>query len=210
MAIRRPVVLFATSIGLVVAALTAFSIRDPDLWSSPDRRAERLLQQGKFVDASQTYLDPYRRGVALYRAGDFKAATAAFATVAIPEAAFNRGNSLVMQGQYADAVGSYDRALSLRPGWKEAEENRAIAVIRRDRMDFQGGYATGGRIKADQVVFGKKKDSWPGEQTEVTEGEGLSDEELRGLWLRRVHTRPADFLRAKFAFQTQLDRGSAP
>jgi Ca-activated chloride channel family protein len=29
----------------------------------------------------------------------------------------------------------------------------------------------------------------------------LSDDELKALWLRRVETKPADFLRAKFAYQ---------
>ena len=37
----------------------------------------------------------------------------------------------------------------------------------------------------------------------------LSDEELRALWLRRVQTKPADFLRAKFAFQAQSQEGGA-
>jgi Ca-activated chloride channel homolog len=185
-------------------------VQDPNFWSSPDQRAERLFRQRKFAEASKTYRDPYRRGIALYRAGDFKTAAATFATIATPEAAFDRGNSLVMQGKYADAVESYDRALSIRAGWKEAEENRAIAVVRRERMNFQGGDATGGEITSDQVVFGEKQDSRPGEQTEVMEGKRLSDEELRGLWLRRVQTKPADFLRAKFAFQAQSHEGNAP
>ncbi len=157
-----------------------------------------------------TFSDPYRRGVALYRAGEFKEAAATLATVATPEAAFDWGNALVMQGKYADAITSYDRALSLRPGWKMAADNRAIAVVRRDRMTFEGGDATGGQLKADQIAFDKKKGPQQGEQTEVTEGERLSDEELRGFWLRRVQTRPADFLRAKFAFQAQSHQGNVP
>jgi Ca-activated chloride channel family protein len=206
----RPVVLFAASLGLATAALALASARNPDLWSSPDRRADRLLRQGKFEEASKAYLDPYRRGVALYRAGEFKDAAAAFATVATPEAAFDRGNALVMQGKYADAVASYDRALSLKPGWKVAEDNRAVAVVRRDRLDFKGGDATGGRVKADEIVFEKGKNAQPGERTEVAGGDPLNDEELRGLWLRRVQTRPADFLRAKFAFQAQANERKPP
>jgi Ca-activated chloride channel homolog len=91
-----------------------------------------------------------------------------------------------------------------------AADNRAIAVVRRDRMTLEGGYATGGQLKADQIVFGKQKEPRQGEQTEVAEGERLSDEQLRGLWLRRVQTKPADFLRAKFAFQAQSHPGNVP
>jgi Ca-activated chloride channel family protein len=208
MTTRRPLVLFAVALGIAGTALALASARNPDLWSSPDQRADRLFRAGAVEDAAKAYRDPYRRGVALYRAGNFKDAAAAFATVATPEAAFDRGNALVMQGKYADAIASYDRALSLQPGWTEAEENRAVAVVRRDRMTFKGGDATGGQVKADKIVFEKGKNSQPGESTEVAGGDPLSDEELRGLWLRRVQTKPADFLRAKFAFQTQ--EGKAP
>jgi Ca-activated chloride channel family protein len=149
-----------------------------------------------------------RRVVAPGAATELRAA--AFAATATPEAAFDRGNALVMRGQYADAIKSYDRALTLRPGWKEAEDNRAIAVVRRDRMTFQGGDNTGGQVKADKIVFEKGKNSRPGEKTDMAGGRPLSDEELRGLWLRRVRTKPADFLRAKFAFQEEAKEGGAP
>jgi Ca-activated chloride channel family protein len=32
----------------------------------------------------------------------------------------------------------------------------------------------------------------------------MNDAELRNLWLRRVQTAPADFLRAKFAYQASM------
>jgi Ca-activated chloride channel family protein len=204
----RPLVLCAASLGIAGAALALASARNPDLWSTPDRRADRLFREGRFAEAATTYQDPYRRGVALYRAGNFKDADAAFATVATSEAAFDRGNCLVMLGKYDDAIKSYDRALTLRPGWVEAAENRAVAVVRRDRLRLQGGDATGGQVKADKIVFEKGKDPNPGEKTEVAGGDPLTDEELRGLWLRRVQTKPADFLRAKFAYQAQ--EGQAP
>jgi len=40
----------------------------------------------------------------------------------------------------------------------------------------------------------------------------MSDEAIRALWLKRVHTQPADFLRAKFVFQLQTPpaAGAAP
>lgn len=201
MTTRRPLALFLGALGIVAVALAIASVRNSNFWLSPDQRADRLFREGKMDDAAKAYLDPYRRGIALYRAGNFKDAAAAFATVATPESEFDRGNALVMLGKYDDAIKSYDRALSLQPSWKEAAENRAVAVVRRDRMSFKGGNASGGQVKADKIVFEKGKNSQPGEKTEVAGGEPLSDEELRGLWLRRVQTEPADFLRAKFAFQ---------
>jgi Ca-activated chloride channel homolog len=188
--------------------LTAFGpSRRPELWFTPEQSADRLFRQEKYDLAAKTSGDPQRRGAAYYRAGDFKQATTAFARVSSAEGAYDRANALVMRGKYADAVKSYDRALLLRPGWKEAEENRAVAVVRRDRMNFKGG-DSGDNEKADDVVFEKGKKAG-GDEVQVAGGEPLSDEQLRAMWLRRVQTKPADFLRAKFAFQLQQSEGGA-
>src|SRR5262249_48233652 len=67
MAPQRRLLLFAVSLVIAGVALALASARNPNLWSSPDRRADRLLHDGKFEDAARAYRDPYRRGVALYR-----------------------------------------------------------------------------------------------------------------------------------------------
>ncbi len=79
--------------------------------------------------------------------------------------------------------------------------NREIAVMRAASLVHEGGDMTGGMLGADEIVFSDKK-SPPSDQTEETDGgDPLSDEELRLIWLRQVQTKPADFLRAKFAYQ---------
>ena len=51
-------------------------------------------------------------------------------------------------------------------------------------------------------MFDTKKSGGQDGGTEQVEGEQtMSDMELQALWLRRVQTKPADFLRARFAFQ---------
>lgn len=174
--------------------------RNPDFWLTPDQQGDRLLREHKFEAASKVYTDPARRGVAFYQGGDFKSAAAAFSQSAQPEAVFNHGNALMMLGKYDDAVKAYDRALTLRPDWKAAEENRAIAVVRRDHLKMTGGDEVGGQLKPDSVVYekGAKKS---GETVQVDAGPPKNDQELQALWLRHVQTKPADFLRSKFAFQ---------
>ncbi len=158
--------------------------------------------------------DPWRRGAAPYRAGDFKAAEAAFARVGSADGAYDHGNALVVLGKCDAAVASYDRALALRPGRTEATDSRAVAAVRRDRLKTVGGNATGGEVKADAGVFEKGKAKAEAGVVEVAGGKPLSAEEIRGLWLKRVQTKPADFLRAKFAYDgrqaVRSDAGPVP
>lgn len=184
--------------------------RRPELWFTPDQRGDQLMSQQKYDEAAKVYADPMRRGIAFYKAGNFKSAATEFSRVATPDSTFNQANALVMLGKYDDAIKAYDRALKLQPHWQEAEDNRAVAVIRRDRLKTTGGDETGGQIKPDEVVYekGSKK---TGDTVQVDEGPPLDDKQLQALWLRRVQTKPADFLRAKFAVQSaQSSDGAAP
>lgn len=175
--------------------------RSPQLWFTPDQQGDHLMRLGKYAEAAKVYVDPVRQGTAFYRAGDFKSAATAFSHGATPEAVFNRANALVMLGKYDDAVKGYDRALKLRTNWKEAQDNRAVAVVRRERMKTTGGDVTGGEIKPDEVIF-QKGPKQAGQPVQVDAGGPMKDQDLQALWLRRVQTKPADFLRAKFVYQS--------
>jgi Ca-activated chloride channel family protein len=185
---------------VLLAALAIGTARDRDFWSTPAQRGDALMARKQFAEAAKTYDDPYRQGVALYRGGDFKAAAEAFGRATSAEAAYDRGNAFVLLGKYDLAIKSYDRALTLRPDWPEAADNRGLAVLRRDRLKTKGGDATGGQVAPDDIVVNNNKGQ-DGQPTTTDGGAPLSDQELRGMWLRNVQTRPADFLRAKFAFQ---------
>lgn len=175
-----------------------------NLWLTPDQQGQRLLAQGRYAEAAQHFRDPHWQGVALYRAGQFKEAAATFARIDTPEAVFDRGNALVMLGKYAEAIASYDHALQRRPDWPDAKANRALAEARRKLLappaDDAGG--TGGQLEADAYTFDDRpQQSSDAKEVEVVAGENLSNEQVQALWLRRVQTKPADFLRAKFAYQ---------
>ena len=179
-----------------------------DFFVTADQRGQYLLNQQAYQEAAATFVDPMRRGAALYRNGDFKHAASVFAGVPGEEAAFNRGNALVMQGKYSEAVESYDRALQRRPDWLQAKTNREIALGRAKRMDFEGGDMTGGKMGADEIVFDLKKDSSDAGTETMDAQQEPSDEALREMWLRQVQTTPGDFLKAKFAFQQAMRQSS--
>ena len=179
-----------------------------DLWFTSDQQGQRHFQREEFAGAAQTFRDPMWVGVAWYRAGEFEKAAQAFGRLDSAEADYNQGNAWLMRGKYDDAVASYDRALEKRPDWKEAEVNRALAIARGSRVEQKGGDMGDQTIGADKIVFdkGSNKD---GQDTEVSGGKALSDQEMQALWLRRVQTRPADFLRSKFAYQRALQQEDA-
>ena len=198
--LRRPAVVLA--IALPVLGLAVGTWRNPEFWFTADQQGERLLRRGEFAEAAERFRDPLRGGSAWYRAGEFEKAAAAFMRSTAPEAHYNRGNSLVFLGKYDEAVEAYDKALAKRPDWEAARSNRELALNRAERLKREGGEGTGGKLGADEIVFEPGKKGGGGEETEVTaEGGEMSDQELQALWLRRIQTKPADFLKAKFSWQ---------
>ena len=175
------------------------------LWTSADQRGRYLFEHGRFADAASDFRDPMWRGVAQMRAGDFKAAEASFAGVDTPDGAYNQANALVMLGKYDDAVKRYDHALERRPDWAEAKSNRQIAQLRAERLKAPGADAGDQREGADQIIYDKEAKNPEGQETQ-TDGAPMNDEAVRALWLKRVQTKPADFLRARFAWQLQAQQ----
>lgn len=206
---------FALLAVVLVAALSIGAWRTgwDRLWASPDQRGRCLSQHGRWAEAADAFADPMWRGVAQFRAGDFKAAETSFAGIDTAEGAYNQANALVMLGKYAEAVKRYTRALELRPDWPQAQANRRIAGLRAEQLKAPGGDVGDQREGADQIVYDKDASSSEGEKTQAP-GAPMDDAAARALWLKRVRTQPADFLRARFAFQLQTQapagEGKAP
>jgi len=198
----RPLASMAVVAALAVATLAigAWQIGWANLWTTPDQRGRRLMAEQDYREAARTFADPMWAGVARFRAGEFKDAAETFGGLATAAAAYDQGNALVMLGKYDDAVGRYDRALALRPGWADAEANRTLARLRAEMMRQKGADAGDQREGADQIVYDKDKKDQEGQTTDVT-GAVMSDEAARAIWLKRLQSRPADFLKARFVNQ---------
>ena len=169
---------------------------------SIDRQAYRAFAQSDYAAAARRFAEPQWRAAALFRQGAFEQAAGIWSGSETAEGLFNHGNALVMQGKYDLAAQRYARALEIRPDWGAARENREIALSRAKALEKEGGDMTGGQLGADEIVFSppSRKGGPETEQTEEVEGTA-GDAALREVWLRQVQTRPADFLRSKFAYQ---------
>lgn len=200
----------------VIFAILAFTVlltgtaRDANFWRTPDQRGDALMRAKQFDRAARAYTDPARIGTAQYRNGDFEAAAKTFARVRGATGAFDRANALLMHGKYEAATVNYDRALGFRPGWEQAEENRAIAVARQAALDASAKNRAAEQADAydpDQIVIDQQGDDRKGQPVDLAH-QDVSDEALRASWLRQVQTTPGDFLRAKFAYQAAQPAGA--
>ncbi|KGE04260.1 tetratricopeptide repeat protein [Pseudohaliea rubra] len=189
-------------VALLLALAASLGPDDPRDWlASPAQQAQRLYDADRYEAAAGRFADPLRRGNAWYRAGAFERAAGAYALAPGPEGLFNRGNALLMQGDYTGAIASYDEALSRVPGWAAPVTNRAIAAARRARLAAAGQERSEvSEIGADGVVLDAEAGAEPGGEATVDDV-GSDDEALRALWLRRVSTHPGDFLALRFAAQ---------
>jgi Ca-activated chloride channel family protein len=190
---------------LIAQTSSAMAFDWADLWFTPDQQGQRLMDQGQYQQAAGKFTTPESIGAALFLAGDFEKASSVLGRSANAEAHYNRGNAHIMLGDYDAAIEAYQSALSKRPDWPEAEQNLQIAILRKQALappddDFGG---TGGQLEADEIVFddtGRVNKS-SSEQVIDAADQQLSEDAMRALWLRKVETRPADFLAARFNYQ---------
>ncbi|WP_439133442.1 hypothetical protein [Pseudomaricurvus sp.] len=194
----------AIIVSLLILAILAYGTwSNPNFWFSADQRGDHLMSEKHYQDAAKTYTDSWRKGVAQYRYGDFEDAAHTFARVPGATGAFNQGNSWLMHGKYDDAIKSYDRALGFKPHWKEAEDNKALAIARKKLIDDAGenrDQESADAYDPDETIADQKGDDKERKPKDLS-AQDLSNSDLRASWLRRVQTTPADFLRAKVAWQ---------
>jgi Ca-activated chloride channel family protein len=181
--------------------------RTTGLFATRDQQAQRQFDRGEYIKAAELFTDPVRQGVAWYRAGQFDKAAGAFGRSGTVEGLFNRGNALVLMGNYEGAIAGYLGVLKERPGWEPAERNIEIAGARLEKLkppdDQPSQKGVGEDDEPDDIVFDDraKNQESANEETVQGAGEELTDEALRALWLRRVENSPAEFLKRKFAYQ---------
>ncbi|MGJ8672775.1 tetratricopeptide repeat protein [Rubritalea sp.] len=194
--------MFATAlVGAVLLCLGNLIWGDGFALRTADQKGYGQYKKGEYEQATEQFSSPMWRGLSLARAANFKESANVFSGIQTAEGFYNYGTSLVMLGKYSAAIEAYDKALALGPS-EDASTNRAIAEARMKALDFEGGNMTDGMIGSDGITFDKGKGP-PKEDAgeEVVQGGKLNDAQMREVWLRKVQTKPADFLKVKFMYQ---------
>ena len=198
-----------------------------DLWLTPDQQGQYYFEQGKYAEAAPHFESSLWRGTAFYLSGDFNSAASEFIRSDTAKGYFNLANSHAHMKNYLLAVQYYDQALRLRPEYTEARENKAWVemIIRNLKERVKSELAEGNdpSMKIDKARqtegedLGKKSTLGGSSDDRIRNaiadgGEdlvGMTDEELKEMWLRRVQHHPGMYLRNKFEHQLRTRTESA-
>ncbi len=176
-----------------------------DLWLTADQQGRWYWERRDYAEAANRFDDPMWRGTALYMSGDFEASLGEFGRLDTADAWLARGNALAHLKRYPEAVEAYDEALSRRPDWQTAQENRDyVALFVPWRPEDGGGEmgTIGNDARPDEIVFDADQERLEEEGIDtVMEDSVLTDEQITDMWLSQVSTSPTAFLRYKFSYQ---------
>lgn len=106
---------------IALAGVLALGVAGPDAWG------RLALRAGAAGLAVPLLGDPAAVGVALFRAGDWQGADAAFARAGRSET-YNRGLSLAATGDYPLSVAYFDAVLFSNPADAQARRNRDLVA----------------------------------------------------------------------------------
>lgn len=117
--------IFALLLFTLVPSLSQASLSS--YFQNAEQQANHAYKNEEYTTACDTFQDPYRKGVAYYRLGDYKTAEEMFRQSTRPEAAcsaaYNLGNTLAQQNKLQDAIDVYEDLLKKWPHHREAKEN---------------------------------------------------------------------------------------
>ncbi len=173
-----------------------------DLFWTPDQQGRRLYEVHQYAEATQTFADPSWRAAALFRSGKYTEAAETLAPIQTSVAQYNRGTALVRGRDYQGAKAAFEQALKLDPGNAAARSNldvteKIIVYLTKEReAEDQGSQseppdATTNDLTGDQ-----------GRRVQINLNSQLS-EDAAEQWMRQVQTKPADFLKSRFALEDQ-------
>lgn len=98
-----------------------------DYFKNREQRGEEAFTLGNYEMAAASFEDPYRKGVSLYKAGQFAEAEEMFRASSRPDIAcsaeYNLGNALAGQQKLKEAKLAYEEVLKKCPDHVKAKEN---------------------------------------------------------------------------------------
>jgi len=188
-------------------SITYKSTRLMDLWWDRDQQGQWYFSQKNYSAAASSFEDAQWQAISLYASERFKLAQKHYQSKNDALGYFNLASSLAHQQHYERAIVAYRKALIMRPGWNEAQFNLELVQVLAEKpvTDSEKDGGSKGDLGADDISFDAPDDKQVDNAVDdpVADGE-LGKDKIQQLWLRRLNTKPVEFLRRKFSYQLQL------
>ncbi len=187
------------------------------LWLTPDQQGRHYMEKGDYKTAATRFESIAWRGIAYYRAENFKAAAEMFSRIDTAEGFFNLADAQAHGRNYVSAVKTYDRVLKIEPGHAGALKNRDMiqkiideinlmsASQRAEDSDSSRELGEDEPQTADGV---ERQDFIEREVEQLSAEQVLLDEQVNDLWMQQVQKDPSRFLGVKFHMQLQREEAS--
>jgi Ca-activated chloride channel family protein len=197
-----PVVVIAAGLSALPNHAEAASWHWLDLFATHDQQGRWRFEHQDFKTAAQRFDDPMWKGRAQYLSGDYAGALETFARLRTAQSYFYIGNTLAHLDDYAGAIKSFDNALKLQPGMREAAANRELMqrLLARDKIAENDPEEE----QPDQIQVDKKKGA--GMQVVVAAAPRPTED----IWMRGLNTSPAVFLQQRFEQESETPVKAAP
>ncbi|WP_160154086.1 VWA domain-containing protein [Microbulbifer sp. ALW1] len=164
---------------------------------TPDQQGQWFSFRQNYRRAAASFQDQYRKGYALYQAGQFEDAANQLAEVNTPEATFTRGMAMAKTGQYEGAVAAFEQVLQLDPEFPGAQENLALTKKIIAYMKDARGEEEEELQAADD---GEESDFEPPEQEFQEQEKATKDKPVSAdQWMSTLDTGTSEYLKQRFA-----------
>ena len=171
----------ASSSGLMLPSQQVQAFEWKDFWQTKDQQAAVAFAEEEHIDAAVLFEEPTWQGAANYRAANYEAAIASYSGIDSPDAHYNRGNALALNGNLEEAVAAYDATLALEPEHEDALANREIVEMLRQQQESEQGEEQDGDSEEDQSKENSEEESEQQEensdQQDQESQEGNQDQE---------------------------------
>ncbi len=187
---KRTVICVALYVSITVASAGALAGTWSSLWSTPEQRAQQLLDSGHAQEAAGLFKDPRRRAYADLKAGRYTEAARILKPLSDEQSQYNLGNALVRTGDLTSALAAYDAALKQMPADRDARHNRDLVARELEQQATQGS----GKGGPQQNGAGKPSSNGEsqGSQSKGSNGKGQSGAQSESPGNSQTGSSPAD------------------
>ena len=136
--------------GMLVPIQQVHAAEWQSLWLRRDQQGAEAFANEDHATAAALFKSTQWQAASNYRAGNYEASIAAFSASDTSDGHYNRGNSLALMGNYAEAIAAYDLAINLENDHTDAISNKEIVEQLLEQQESEEGEEQDGDSQENQ------------------------------------------------------------